>query len=150
MLFRSALASFSTPNAQTTSNKFDPLALAAATSGTGQVRVIAQTSSLTATTQLVSALPLVGGVAHRTLGIINAVVITLPASSLNALALNPLVTHISLDRSTAGAMERTGATVGATDVRRDYGYEGTVVGVAVIDSGITGTHDDLSGAQRKI
>src|SRR5439155_9519948 len=51
----------------------------------------------------------------------------------------------------AGATERTGATIGATAVRSDFGYDGTGVGVAVIDSGITPWHDDLAaggGSQR--
>src|SRR5207237_5467944 len=49
------------------------------------------------------------------------------------------------------AMERTGATIGATAVRQEAGYDGSGVGVAVIDSGVTSWHDDLTdsaGAQR--
>jgi serine protease AprX len=42
-------------------------------------------------------------------------------------------------------MERTGATVGATVVRSDLGYDGTGIGVAVIDSGVAPAHDDLTG-----
>ena len=41
-------------------------------------------------------------------------------------------------------MERTGTTVGAVAVRQDLGFDGAGVGVAVIDSGITTWHDDLS------
>ena len=42
-------------------------------------------------------------------------------------------------------MERTGPTVGATAVRSELGLDGSGVGVAVIDSGITPWHDDLTG-----
>jgi serine protease AprX len=50
-----------------------------------------------------------------------------------------------------GALERTGATVRATAVRKQLGYDGSRIGIAVIDSGVTSWHDDLAsttGAQR--
>ena len=40
-------------------------------------------------------------------------------------------------------MERTGATIGATFVQDTLGLDGTGVGVAIIDSGVTAWHDDL-------
>ena len=43
-------------------------------------------------------------------------------------------------------MERTGRTIGAAAVRQELGYDGTGVGVAVIDSGVTPWHDDLADA----
>jgi serine protease AprX len=42
-------------------------------------------------------------------------------------------------------MERTGATIGATVARQQFGYDGSGIVVAVIDSGITSWHDDLTG-----
>ena len=41
-----------------------------------------------------------------------------------------------MDRAVVGANERTGATVGATAVRQQLGYDGAGVGVAIIDSGV--------------
>ena len=39
-------------------------------------------------------------------------------------------------------------TVGATSARQSYGYTGAGIGVAIIDSGITSWHDDLSKGAR--
>jgi serine protease AprX len=67
-----------------------------------------------------------------------------PNTSLSLLAASSLISHVSLDRLVVGAMERTGQTVGATTVRQELGYDGTGVGVAVIDSGVSSWHDDLA------
>ena len=53
--------------------------------------------------------------------------------------------RISIDRIAVGATERTGATVGATQIREQLGLDGAGIGVAVIDSGIA-YHDDLADA----
>ena len=49
-----------------------------------------------------------------------------------------------LDRDVTGEIARTAATVGAKNVHAQYGYTGAGIGVAVIDSGITPWHDDLT------
>src|SRR5262249_29061532 len=76
---------------------------------------------------------------------IDALVADVPNAALALLAQNPLVAHVALDRLIAGSMERTSATIGATAVRQELGYDGSGVAVAVIDSGITRWHDDLTG-----
>ena len=46
-------------------------------------------------------------------------------------------------------MERTAATIGATAVRESLGYDGSGVGVAIIDSGVTSWHDDLASGEAR-
>ncbi len=87
-----------------------------------------------------------GGRLIRTLPILNGAVLDVPNAALSGLAANPLVEHLSLDRLVSGANERTRATVGATAVRQELGYDGAGVGIAVIDSGITSWHDDLTNS----
>ena len=92
-----------------------------------------------------------GGDRGRLLPILNGEVAYIPHVALPRLAANPLVHRISLDRTVTGTLEATGETIGATAIRRDLGYDGAGVGVAIIDSGITAWHDDLSdpaGGQR--
>ncbi len=55
----------------------------------------------------------------------------------------PVVKAVYLDRRVHGTMARTGATVGASWVQQNLGFDGTGVGVALIDSGVTPWHDDL-------
>jgi serine protease AprX len=93
----------------------------------------------------------IGGTSKRALPLIRGHAARVPNAALAALAMNPFVTRVSIDRPIAGAMERTGATVGATAIRAELGYTGAGVGVAIIDSGITAWHDDLgdgNGGQR--
>jgi serine protease AprX len=91
-----------------------------------------------------SSIEAAGGKAGRRLGIINARAARMPNALLNRLADDPKVKRIHNDRDTEAFVARTAATVGATNVRSQYGYNGAGVGVAVIDSGITPWHDDLS------
>jgi len=117
---------------------------------TGRTRVVLRATNAGAVTSLVPAIGLLGGHIIWQLPIIDGVAIDLPNLSLATLAGNSLVARLSMDRVTAGAMERTGATIGATAVRQELGYDGAGVGVAIIDSGVAPAHDDLgsSGGQR--
>ena len=89
-----------------------------------------------------------GGRPGRKLGIINARAGRISNALLARLADDPKVKRIHVDREAKASIARTAATVGAKNVHAQYGYTGAGVGVAVIDSGITPWHDDLTIANR--
>jgi serine protease AprX len=132
--------------------KLDPVLQRRAALLTGRSRVVVRAAdgvSLAAVSQLIQ---LTGGILGRPLPIIGGYAADVPNPALPTLAASALTQHLSIDRVVAGAMERTGATVGATVVRQQLGYDGAGVGVAIVDSGVAPAHDDLtdpaSGAQR--
>jgi subtilisin family serine protease len=112
----------------------------------GRSRVIVRGVNGVSSDELGSIIRGAGGNSGRSLPLIGGRAADLPDAALPALASHSRVAHVSLDRVITGAMERTAATVGATVVRRDLGYNGTGVGVVVIDSGAAVTHDDLIGS----
>src|SRR3954465_11196 len=112
----------------------------------GRSRVIVRGTNGVTSDELASVIRGLGGGNKRALRLIGGQVADLPDAALAALANHPRVAQVSDDRPIAGAMERTGATVGATAVRWDLGYDGTGVGVAIIDSGAAAAHDDLLGS----
>jgi serine protease AprX len=85
-----------------------------------------------------------GGVAGRMLSRIKAHVAEISNSRLEALASDPRVARISIDRPAFATLERTAATIGATMARQDLGVTGAGIGIALIDSGVSGWHDDLN------
>ena len=87
---------------------------------------------------------LVGGKLGRSLGLINGKVAELPNGWLKQIADNPAVERIIYDRPTGGEMNRVAVTVGARAVQQTYGYRGAGIGVAVLDSGVTSWHQDLT------
>jgi serine protease AprX len=89
-----------------------------------------------------------GGRAGRKLGLLKARAARIPNVLLKKLADDSKVKRVHLDRDVTGEIARTTATVGAMTARLQYGYTGAGVGVAVIDSGITSWHDDLTIANR--
>ena len=125
--------------------KMGPLAAGRAARAVGFSRVIITAADATHLPEVANAIERAGGTRGRALPIIDAYVADVPNPALSGLANNPAISHIALDRVIVGTMERTGATVGATAVREAFGYDGSGVGIAVIDSGITSWHDDLTG-----
>ncbi len=90
-----------------------------------------------------------GGRDGRRLRILRARAARMPNAMLRRLADDPKVKRVHLDRETTGELARTVATIGARSVRYQYGYTGRGIGVAVIDSGITPWHNDLTVANRQ-
>src|SRR6476620_9196134 len=78
------------------------------------------------------------------LDLINGQVIEVRNVQLKKLAGMPEVFRLHYDRPTQAHNYRTAVTVGARAVQNDLGFNGNNVGVAIIDSGITSWHDDLT------
>jgi len=127
-------------------SKLDPILRERAALPSGRSRVIVRGVDATQLSGLVAAVRSAGGAVARALPIVNGCAATVPNAALTVIAASGLVQHLSLDRVAAGALERTGATVGSTTLRQQFGYDGGGVTVAIIDSGITSWHDDLAGA----
>ena len=77
-------------------------------------------------------------------GIINGDLVELPNVQLRRLAGSSCVRSMHWDRPTSGEMNYAAIVEGARAVQQVYGYDGAGIGVAVIDSGVTGWHDDLT------
>ena len=85
-----------------------------------------------------------GGKLGRRLGLINGQAMELPNAAIRRLAENSAVEGLHFDRPTGGEMNRIAVAVGARAVLTEFGYTGAGIGVAVIDSGISAWHDDMS------
>ena len=83
------------------------------------------------------------------LDIINSQVLELPNGILKKLAAHPDVFNVHYDRPTGKFNYRTVITVGAATVHQDLGFTGSGIGIAVLDSGITSWHDDLTNTTSK-
>src|SRR5579862_7838534 len=75
------------------------------------------------------------GQVHRSFRSIPAVHMTVPLSSIASIAANPRVAYISPNRNTVSTVDVTAQSVEANKVWQS-GWEGTGVGIAVIDSGV--------------
>jgi serine protease AprX len=127
-------------------DKLDPLLQQVAAVQTGNARVIVRAHDATALGAVALDIQQVGGTLGRQLPILDAQVADVPNASLLVLAASANVNRIAFDRPIISTMERTGPTVGVTAARQQFGYDGTGIDVAVIDSGVTSWHDDLTGA----
>ena len=127
-------------------HKLDSLLKQRAHAPGGTSRVIIQTNDGAPVDALIKSLR---GKPGRLLHLLRAQVAEIPDASLDSLASRPGVKAIYLDRLVHGTMQRASATVGASWVQQNLGLDGTGVGVAIIDSGVTTWHDDL-GASRVV
>jgi serine protease AprX len=134
-------------------SKVSPDLLPLLANPSNNVNVIVQYNSalpLCSGSGLVTGLPcttvnLLGGVVNSVFTLINAVSGTLTAGDVMALSNQPGVSYISLDRTLGATLDYSAAGVNAP-VAWSSGWDGTGVGVAVIDSGIY-SHPDLLSPQ---
>jgi serine protease AprX len=84
------------------------------------------------------------------LDLLNGRVLELPNGLLKKLSDQPGVLTVHFDRPIKAHNYRTAVTVGARTVQDTMGYTGAGVGVAIIDSGITNWHDDLTNTTSKL
>jgi len=78
------------------------------------------------------------------LNLLNGSILDVPNGLLRSLASNPSALRVHFDRPTFKHDYRTSVTIGARAIQQALGYTGAGIGVAVIDSGITTWHDDLT------
>jgi len=146
LVFTLGIIAVVTASAFAQGHKMGPLAQKASTKSSGFSQVIISAVDRSSLSDVAAAVQQRGGTVGRQLPIIDGQVAYLPNGAIAALSEHSEVLKISLDRSVIGSMERTGATIGATTVRQNLGLDGTGVGVAIIDSGVTPWHDDLTTA----
>jgi len=112
-------------------SKRDPV-LQRHASQAGRSRIILRVSNPGLLSLLTPVVQLAGGSILGSLPLVDSLVVDVPNAALAGLGNNPLVAHISTDRLVVGAMERTGATIGATAVRQDrvapgFGFRSGIV-----------------------
>jgi subtilisin family serine protease len=131
-------------------SKLGPVLRARAARAAGWSRIIFRASDGPSLAKMAVLVHAAGGRLGRSLPLIQGRVALVPNAALAALADSAFAEQVVLDRPVKGVSERTGATIGSTAIRQELGLDGTGVGVAVIDSGVTSWHDDLadSGGQR--
>jgi len=85
-----------------------------------------------------------GGNLGRRLPLINGQVVELSNGQLKKLAGSSAVESMHVDRALRAHLNRAAVTIGARAVQEDLGFDGAGVGVAIIDSGVSSWHDDLT------
>jgi serine protease AprX len=112
------------------------------------LNVIVQYSAAPTTADL-NQLALYGQVVQVFAGI-NAVMALEPPKAIATIAANPDVEYITPNRALKGKLDLTSAAVNAA-AAASYGLDGTGVGIAIIDSGITVRNDlDKSGGTARV
>ena len=106
----------------------------------GASRVMVRTADPAATAARLRQLT---GASGRSLPGAGLLVASVADERLCALAAASEVLGISLDRPVQGVMERAAGAIGARWVREQLALDGKGVGIALIDSGVTASHDDL-------
>ncbi len=86
-----------------------------------------------------------GGSEGRRLHTFGGRVARINSSRLADLVNSPWVKSVHYDRPVSVLMNRVGVMTGARAAQTSLGLDGSGVGVAIIDSGITSWHDDLMG-----
>jgi serine protease AprX len=81
------------------------------------------------------------------LGLVKSIALTVPTSALTALAADPEVVAIHADHPLKGMDSITNAVVNISSAW-NAGYNGSGIGVAIIDSGINDSHPDLWDAKQ--
>src|SRR5262245_37265554 len=81
---------------------------------------------------------------RNSLHLVNGVVLDVPNALLDSVASNGSVARVSHNRPVFAHNFRTSITSGTFFVRRLLGLTGAGVGVAIVDSGITTSHDDFT------
>jgi serine protease AprX len=84
------------------------------------------------------------------LDLINGQLLDVPNGLLKSMAANPSVFKLQYDRPIKTHNYRTAVTVGARTVQDYLGLTGAGIGIAVIDSGISTWHDDLTNKTSKL
>jgi serine protease AprX len=141
LVMLAALAEPALAAAHRADGKLDAALRVRAHAGRGTSRVILRTVDGRPADRLVGA---VGGRVGRRFGWMGGLVADIPDSALEWLAGQPEVASISLDRAVRGTMERTATAIGARWVSQQLGVDGSGIGVATIDSGVSIWHDDLA------
>jgi serine protease AprX len=90
-----------------------------------------------------AAIAAAGGTAGRFLPRVGHVA-TIPDSALLKLAARADVAAITLDRPVSGTVDAAADAVEAKKIAGSLGYDGSGIGVAIIDSGVANWHDDLA------
>jgi serine protease AprX len=123
-------------------DKFDPILSDLVSKGTvGRSRVIVILKEGADASEDIRKL---GGNLWRRLPLINGQVVELSNGQLKKLAGSSAVESIHVDRPMRAHLNRATISIGARSVQEDLGFDGAGVGVAVIDSGVTPWHDDLT------